>query len=50
MSKVASAFGLGGSSTSGQTGGISQGRKGVSEGTGNIKTNLGSLLSGKSKK
>lgn len=40
-------LGLGGSSTSGQEGGTSQGTTGVDGGTGNIKTNLGSLLGGK---
>lgn len=38
---------LGGTQTSGQKGGITQGTKGASGGTGNIKTNLGKLLGGK---
>ena len=38
---------LGGTQTSGQTGGLSQGTKGATGGTGNIKTNLGKLFGGK---
>ncbi len=45
--KMEKFLGLGGSSTSGQEGGTSQGTKGVEGGTGDIKTNLGSLLGGK---
>lgn len=37
---------LGGTSTSAQSGGVTQGTKGADSGTGNIKTNLGTLLSG----
>lgn len=47
--KVEKFLGLGGSKTSGQTGGISQGTKGTTGGTGNMKTNLGSLFGGKKK-
>ena len=45
--KIEKFLGLGGSSTSGQEGGASQGTAGVSGGTGDIKTNLGNLLGGK---
>ena len=38
---------LGGTTTSGQEGGTTQGTTGATGGTGNIKTNIGQLLGGK---
>lgn len=38
---------IGGTQTSAQAGKMTQGTKGATGGTGNIKTNLGKLLSGK---
>ena len=40
-------FGLGGTSTSGQSGGASQGTAGATGGTGNMKTNVGALFGAK---
>ena len=43
-------FGLGGTSTSGQSGGTSQGTSGAEGGTGDIKSNIGALLGKEEKK